>query len=139
MNNLTAYHTTLVTLALAGLLLVVQLIIADLTAIRNGHKAGYPIPADSGTFLFRSARAHINTNESVAAFALFGLTGVALSASPAWLNLLSVVWLCSRLAHMGFYYANQKPLRSLSFAVSLVALLGMALTVLAAWGLGDAS
>lgn len=132
MNNLAAYHTTRVTLALAGLLLVVQLVIADLTAIRSKHKAGYPIPANSSTFLFRSARAHINTNESIAAFALFGLTGVLLSANPTWLNSLSVLWLCSRIAHMGFYYGNKKPLRSLSFAVSLVALLGLAATVLAA-------
>lgn len=132
MNNLLACHTTLVVLSLAGLLLVVQLVIADLTAIRNKHKAGYPIPADSSTFLFRAARAHINTNESIAAYALFGLTGVLLSASPTWLNGMSVLWLCSRMAHMGFYDADRKPLRCLSFAVSLVALLGLAVTALVA-------
>jgi uncharacterized MAPEG superfamily protein len=132
MGNFASYHTTLTALALAGLLLVVQLIIADLTAIRNKHKAGYPIAADSSRFLFRAARAHINTNESIAAFALFGLAGVLIGASPGWLNGLSVLWLTSRVAHMAFYYANRKPLRSLSFAVSLLALLGMAVAVLVA-------
>ncbi|MBI5718820.1 MAG: MAPEG family protein [Burkholderiales bacterium] len=120
-------------LSLAGVLLVVQLIVADLAAIRSKHKAGYPIAADSTRFLFRSARAHINTNESIAAFALLGFVGVLLNASPAWLNGLAVLWLASRLAHMGFYYANWKPLRSLAFAVSLVALLGLAVTDLASW------
>lgn len=132
MNPFAPYHTTLTAIALGGLLLVVQLVIADLTAIRNKHKAGYPIPADSNSFLFRAARAHINTNESIAAFAVFGVAGVLLGASPGWLNGLSVLWLASRLAHMAFYYANRKPMRSLSFAVSLVSLLGMAATVLMA-------
>lgn len=132
MSPFAAYHTTLTAIALGGLLLVVQLLIADLTAIRNKHKAGYPIPADSSSFLFRAARAHINTNESIAAFALFGVAGILLGASPVWLNGLSVLWLASRLAHMGFYYANRKPMRSLSFALSLVSLLGMAATVLMA-------
>lgn len=132
MSPFAAYHTMLTALALGGLLIVVQLVIADLTAIRNKHKAGYPIPADSNSFLFRAARVHINTNESIAAFALLGLAGVLLGASPGWLNGLSVLWLASRVAHMGFYYANRKPMRSLSFAVSLVSLLGMAATVLLA-------
>jgi uncharacterized MAPEG superfamily protein len=93
MSPFATYHTTLTALALGGLLLVVQLVIADLTAIRNKHKAGYPIPADSNSYLFRAARAHINTNESIAAFALFGVAGVLLGASPGWLNGLSVLWL----------------------------------------------
>lgn len=132
MVNFASYHITLTALALAGLLLVVQLIIADLTAIRSKHKAGFPIAADSSRFLFRAARAHINTNESIAAFALFGLAGVLVGANPSWLNGLSVLWLTSRVAHMAFYYTNRKPQRSLSFAVSLLALLGMGATVLVA-------
>jgi uncharacterized MAPEG superfamily protein len=133
MVNVAPYHTTLLMLALAGLLLVLQLIVADLAAIRGKHKAGYPIAADSNRFLFRAARAHINTNESIAAFALLGLVGVLVNANPGWLNGLSVLWVASRVAHMGFYYANSKPLRSLAFAVSLLALLGLAVTDLVAW------
>ena len=132
MGNFAPYHTTLAMVASGGLLLVLQLIVADLTAIRRGHKAGYPIAADSTKFLFRAARAHINTNESISAFAIFGLVGVLVAASPAWLNALSVLWIASRVAHMAFYYANKKALRSTAFAVSLFALLGMAVTVLSA-------
>lgn len=132
MPNVAAYQPVLIVMACAALLLVAQLIVADLTAIRKRHKAGYPIPADSSQFLFRAARAHANTNESIAAFALLAFAGMLLKANPSWLNVWSVLWLASRAAHMGFYYANRKPMRSLSFAVSLVALLGMAGTVLTA-------
>ena len=63
------YSITIITLGLAGLLLVIQLVIADLTAIRRGHRAGHPITANSADFLFRAARAHLNTNASIAALA----------------------------------------------------------------------
>ncbi|MDZ7591167.1 MAG: MAPEG family protein [Rubrivivax sp.] len=112
-------------LALSGLLLVIQLLVADLTAIRHRHKAGYPIPADSSKFIFRAARAHANTNETIAAFALLALSAMLLSASPAWVNALSIAWLVCRVAHMGFYYANVKLGRSVAFGLSLLALLGL--------------
>jgi uncharacterized MAPEG superfamily protein len=132
MQSLAAYHQTLLVMACAGLLLVVQLIVADLTAIKHRHKAGYPIPADSGQFLFRAARAHANTNESIAAFALLALAGMFLAASAPWLNGLALLWFASRVGHMGFYYANRKPMRSLSFGVSLLALIGMFVAALLA-------
>lgn len=119
------YRTAIAALAVAGLLLVIQLIVADLTAIKSRHKAGYPIPADSSRFIFRSARAHANTNESIAAFGLLTIAAILLSASPGWTNTLAAAWLASRLAHMGFYYANMKVPRSTSFGMSLLILLGM--------------
>lgn len=133
MPALSDYRITIAVMALAGLLLVLQLIVADLTAIRHRHKAGYPIPADSSQFLFRSARAHANTNESIGAFTLLALAALLVSASPAWTNALSALWLASRLLHMSFYYANRKPLRSMAFALSLVALLGLFVTVAWRW------
>lgn len=123
------YRVTLAAMTLAALLLVVQLIIADLTAIRSRHKAGYPIPADGKKFLFRSARAHANNNESISAFALLAGAGILSSASPGALGFLSMAWVVCRLAHMVFYYANRKPLRSLSFAASLLVLLAMVAVV----------
>lgn len=125
MSSFASYQSTLIVMALAALLLVVQLIVADLVAIKQRHKAGYPIPADSSQFLFRAARAHANTNESIAAFALLAITGILLAASPRWLNALAMLWLAARAVHMLAYYLNRKPLRSGAFAVSLLALLGM--------------
>lgn len=127
------YSITIITLGLAGLLLVVQLAVADLTAIRKGHRAGYPIAANSADFLFRAARAHLNTNESLAAFGLLALCGILSAASPTWINALSVTWLLSRVAHMGFYYAGMKPCRSAAFGASLLVLLGLFTASLAAW------
>ena len=129
MASLNDYRMAIAALALAGLLLVVQLIVADLTAIRSRHRAGYPIPADSSKFLFRAARAHANTNESIAAFGLLTVAGMLLAAHPGWTNALAAAWLASRLAHMGFYYGNLKTPRSASFAVSLITLLGMFINV----------
>jgi uncharacterized MAPEG superfamily protein len=127
------YRITLIALALAGLLLVVQLIIADLTAMKKGHRAGYPIAANSSEFLFRSARAHANTNESISAFVLLALAGIFSSASPAWINGLSVTWLVCRVGHMGFYYADKKSYRSAAFGASLLALLGLFGATLVSW------
>ncbi len=128
------YRHTVVVMALAGLLLVMQLVVADLTAIRHRHKAGYPIPADSGKFIFRAARAHANTNESIAAFALLSLSSMLLSASPPWVNALSIAWLACRLLHRGFYYANIKPGRSIAFGLSLLTLLALFACVASALG-----
>lgn len=125
MPSLASYQSTLIVMAAAALLLVVQLIVADLTAIKRRHKSGYPIPADSSQFLFRAARAHANTNESIAAFALLAITGILVAANPPWLNALAMLWLGARVVHMLAYYLNRKPLRSLAFAFSLLALLGM--------------
>lgn len=127
------YRVTLAAMTLAALLLVVQLIIADLTAIRSRHKAGYPIPANSKTFLFRSARAHANTNESISAFALLAGAGILSSTSPGALGFLSIAWVLCRLAHMGCYYANRKSWRSLSFAASLLVLVAMLAVVGESW------
>ena len=76
MESLHAYSPTIVAVGLAGGLLLLQLIVADLSAIRAGHKAGTPIPVDFSRFHFRAARAHTNTNESLAGFGLLAIAGV---------------------------------------------------------------
>jgi uncharacterized MAPEG superfamily protein len=121
----THYNATLgALLAVSGLVLL-QLIVADLAAIRAGHKAGTPIPADFSRFYFRAARAHANTNESIAAFLALALAGLFLSATAAWLNALCWAYVGCRIAHMLAYYFNQKLARSTAFGLSLVVLLGL--------------
>lgn len=133
MELITTYHFTIYIMGIMGFLLLVQLIIADLAGIKSGHQAGYPIPPDRNNFLFRAARAHANTNESISTFILFAITGMLSSANPFWLNVLSISYFLCRIAHMLFYYSNQKALRSTVFGISLVALLGMFITTLTAW------
>lgn len=128
-----SYAPTILAMACAGGLLLLQLIIADLVAIRAGHRAGTPIPVDFRSFLFRAARAHANTNESVAAFALLAVSGMAAGAHPLALNALTWSYLACRLGHMVAYYMNRKAPRSAAFGLSLLALLGMLATTLLAW------
>ncbi len=129
---LEGYELTIWAAAVTGLLSLIQLLVADAAAIKAGHPPGTPIPADSRRFLFRAARAHANTNESVAVFAIFAVTGIALSASPAWLGGLAWLYVGARGAHMVAYYANLRIPRSSAFAVSLVALGGMFASVASA-------
>lgn len=93
MNFTAVCGPTILALALAGFLLLLQRIVADVAAIRAGHKPGHPIPADSGSFVFRSSRAHANTNESIAAFLLFAVAGMLGGADPYWLNIPSFAYL----------------------------------------------
>ncbi len=118
----TAYAGVLFCLALSGALLVIQLVVADLVGIFSGHIAGYPITPDHRRFLFRSARAHANTNESIYAFGMLTGVGVVVSVEPYWLTILAGVWLISRVLHMLAYYASIKRLRSIFFAISLVSI-----------------
>jgi uncharacterized MAPEG superfamily protein len=129
MLTITAYHPTLwLMTAIAGLLLL-QLLIADVSAMIAKHKPGHPIPTDNPTFLFRSARAHANTNETIAAFILLATVGILAQVSPGWLNGCAGVYMAGRVLHMVFYYAHQNLLRSTAFVVSLLGLIGMLGTV----------
>lgn len=119
------YSLTLICMALAGLLLLAQLIIADIAAIKAKHTAGYPIQADRSKFIFRSARAHANTNESISIFVIFSITGILLQANPQWLGLMSSIYIVGRIVHMTAYYADKKTIRSMAFGISLAALLWM--------------
>jgi len=75
--------------------------------------------------LFRAARAHANTNETVAAFIVLVPFAILLSADPKWVNNLCIAYAAGRIGHMCCYYADLRKLRSMFFAVSFVALLGI--------------
>lgn len=128
-----AYHPTVWAMGASGALLLVQLIVADISAIKAGHKAGTPIPVDFKRFMFRAARAHANTNESISAFIVLAITGLLSSASPLWLNTLAWAYIACRTAHMVSYYANKRIPRSTAFGISLLVLLGMCITNIIAW------
>ena len=120
-----SYIPSLWGMATMGLMILVQLIIADISSIKSKHMPGAPITADPKTFVFRASRAHANTNETIACFILFTVVALLCKANPLWLN--SFVWLfvACRSAHMIFYYTNQSTMRSISFGFSLAALIGL--------------
>lgn len=122
-----AYLPSLWAMLASGLLIWLQLIIADLAAIKAAHPPGKPIEPNPKTFVFRAARAHANSNESVACFILFIVTGIFAHADSLWLNCFAWLYITSRVSHMTCYYLQQSILRSISFGLSLVALLGLLL------------
>ena len=126
------YKITILVSGLTGLMMLIQIIVADVVAIKGQHTPGYPIAPDHKDFLFRAARVHENTNESISVFALFVLFGVLSSANSFYLDVFSVIYLVSRIAHMCFYYCNLKLARSISFALGLIGLVGMFITGLIA-------
>jgi uncharacterized MAPEG superfamily protein len=114
----------------AGVLILLQMLVADFAGIRARHVPGTPVPSDHGLFLFRAVRAHANTNESVAAFVLLALFGIFSGANAQWLNGLAWTYVGARVAHMLSYYADQRLLRSIAFAIGLLALLAMTMVAL---------
>jgi len=130
MNFTELYNPTIVAMLAMGFLLLLQLLVADIAAIKAGHKPGHPIAPDGDTFIFRAARAHANTNESISVFMLFALAGMLAGSNPELLNPLSWAYVVCRVAHMVAYYAGLKLPRSIAFGISLVFLMGMFITVL---------
>ena len=115
-----AYHTTFIIFGIAAAMFLIQLIVADVVALRQGHTPGHPVEADHASLIFRASRAIANSNESVAIFVLAVLFSIFLGGSASWTNLGATVYVAGRAGHMLFYYANASLLRSVSFAVSLV-------------------
>jgi uncharacterized MAPEG superfamily protein len=119
------YASTIWAMGAMGGLLLVQLIVVDVAGIGAGHKPGMPVEGGPERFFFRAARAHANTNESIAAFILLAVFGIFAGASAWWLNTCALLYVAARLAHMVFYYAGIQVMRSLSFVVAFLALIGM--------------
>lgn len=130
---LVPYTPTIISFGAVAVLLLIQLVVADLAAIKVRHRPGMPIEANHGNFLFRSARAYANTNETIAAFILLALFGILSGASSEWLNIFAWVYVGARLAHMLCYYLNLQLLRSIVFGVGVIALFGMLGVGIRAW------
>lgn len=120
---LEAYTLTVWLWGAMGGLLLAQLIVADIAGLRARHAPGTPIAPDSQSFLFRAARAHANTNESLSAFILISAFAIAMQANAALVNSAAGLYVGARVAHMVCYYADLSKLRSLSFGIALLALL----------------
>lgn len=133
MTHLIAYDTTILVFGFMGLLMLLQLLVADVFAIKSGKTPGVSAEADHNSFVFRSERAFLNTNESVAIFLLFAGFSILSSANPSWLNSLSLSYALARVFHMLFYYFDIRLARSAAFVISLLALAGMFVVGLLEW------
>lgn len=125
------YALTVYAMTATAALLLVQILVADVVAIRSRHTPGTPVPADPASFLFRATRAYANTNETLGVFVLFTMLATVSAASPALTNAVAWVYVTGRLGHILFYYADLRIARSLAFGVSLVGLCLLFFVVLA--------
>jgi len=127
------YKITVLVMGLSGLTFFVQLLIADIVAIKSRHIPGYPIEPNHNDLHFRSTRALSNTNESVAIFILLVCFSILSSANANLLNISAIVYLVGRVGHMLCYYSNLKLLRSISFGVSLLGLAAIFIIGIIRW------
>lgn len=130
MEIATLYHLTIAALAAVGGLQLIQLLVADVAGIKNGHNPGGAIEPDHESFHFRSVRTVANMNESIAIFMLLTLAGILSGADPVWLGRLAWGYTLARILYAGCYWFNIKTLRSIMFGISLLALAGMGVTTL---------
>jgi len=127
------YKITVLVMGLSGLTFFVQLLVADIVAIKSRHIPGYPIEPNHNDLHFRSTRALSNTNESVAIFILLVCFSILSSANANLLNISAIVYLVGRVGHMLCYYSNLKLLRSISFGVSLLGLAAIFIVGIVRW------
>ena len=129
---LLAYHSTLVACAALAGLLMTQVLVADLAGIRAKHVPGMPIADGHASFLFRSARALANTNETLGLFLLLVGLALAFGAAAKWVDLCAWIYVAARLGHMTSYYARRGLARSIAFGIGLGAQFALLVLVLMA-------
>lgn len=127
------YQISVLIFGLTGLMLFIQLLVADVVGIKTGHIPGTIVEQSHGNVMFRVSRVFANSNESVGIFIIFLLFAFLMSANATWVNASAVVYFLGRLGHMMFYYANLKTLRSVAFGVSLLGLFGIFVSGLLRW------
>ncbi len=120
-----SYENTVLAIGALGLLLLIQVLVADVVGLRAGHLPGKAVAADHGNLLFRATRTVGNTNESIAVFILLVLFCLLGGADPTNTGYLAWGFVAARAAYAMSYYANFKVARSVCFGLSLVMLLGL--------------
>lgn len=133
MVDLTQYYLTLLALGLTAMLMIVQLLIADVLAIVKKHPPGFPVENNHANLLFRANRTHLNINESIAIFILSIAFAIAMNANSNVVNGAALSYFVARALYTLCYYLNLKLMRSALFAISLVALIVINIAGFIAW------
>lgn len=128
-----AYKLTAAALGVLTGLLITQLITADVIGIRNKHVPGAAIKADHNSLLFRATRVVANTNESFGIFLLALLFALFSSAAPTAVATAVWCYVLTRALYAVCYYCNLQLLRSVVFAFSLLAIIGLLVVGSRAW------
>ena len=114
------YHTSVLGLLTLAVLAMIQFLVADVVGIRAKQVPGLPVKGGHDSFLFRATRANANTAENLGLFLLLVLLCFFSAANPKWTAIGIWVFVAARAAHMSFYYADLRTLRSAAFGVGLI-------------------
>lgn len=125
MGLLFDYSLTILAVGALGALLLVQLLVADVIGILRKHEPGTPVEPGHDDPLFRASRVVGNVNESIAIFVVAVLFATWRGASPDQLAYAVWSYVILRALYAGCYYFDVRILRSVMFALSVVALLAI--------------
>jgi len=125
MNIAETYGLTIFAIGALALLLLCQLLVADVVGIRSKHTPGSAIGGGHSDLLFRVTRTVANTNESIAIFLLATIFCILSDASPAYTAYAAWSFVLSRALYALCYYSNLQLLRSVVFGLSLLSLAGL--------------
>jgi uncharacterized MAPEG superfamily protein len=73
----------------------------------------------------RAYGAHMNAFEAFAPFAAAVIISRVVEGPSSTVDVIALVFIAARLAHMGFYLANLQPPRSAAFFVGLIAVIAI--------------
>ena len=121
------YQSAIAAFAVVGGLQFVQLLVADVAGLKNGHVPGKTPEATHRSFHFRSVRTVANMNESLGIFIIFLVAGILSGADPVWFARCAWAYTIARIVYAFCYWFNIKTMRSIVFGVALLGLLGMGL------------
>jgi len=116
------YEATIQSWAALAVLLLTQVLVADVASVRAKHVPGTPVEASHDNFLFRASRAVANTNETIAIYIVVVLFCLFSGASADYTAYFSWGYVVARTAYAVCYYFNLKLLRSVCFGISLLSL-----------------
>lgn len=133
MDAFAAYNHALLALAIWALL---SIVLSGLSTVgrtpENRSDCGKPI-RDYASVSYRRERAFANAVEVSGPFIAATLAAILAGASPFMVNLLASVFVVSRIAMAVVYIRTEnQPLRSITFLIGWVCMIGLAITAIGA-------
>ena len=133
MELMKVYSTTIAAFGAMAFLMLCQVVVADVIALREKHLPGSQIPSDHNNLLFRVSRTVANTNETVAIFAFSALFCVLSGVSASTAAYASWAYVVARFLYAVCYYLNLQLLRSAMFGVSLFSIAALLVAGASKW------
>lgn len=127
------YSMTIAALGSVAVLMLCQLLIADVVGLRTKHVPGSQVPTDHDNLLFRASRVVANTNESIAIFILAVLFCLVSGAPASVTGYSAWAFVITRVLYAVCYYLNWQLLRSAMFGLCLVALAALLVSGFSVW------